>query len=474
MITDFYIISGETVPATYNWDIGIPFTTTPTIKEIKTVTSVISGYAPGLRVAFQPNVQNIPTSTNRTTVISSDFIWNFGDYYNDIGNEISMQCPTSPVEHTYVMPGFYEVSLTTIVARELIPDPIFTPRCYGKHRQGWFWGATTCDVETATTWNDTRCNSDIKPKWWNDESNCFGEYCKYWSWWATDKEDTASLNPVRWFQTRRGEEFTKKWDLGVNAEPCEQELQSTFDVLEQTTIKQIVLVVEKPPVANILPISQLLTGQSPLEITLSPKKTQTGSFPIDKIVWDFGDGTPTVTVTRYNPPQSDKFIYTNTFFDDPSDPRNYDIKHTYTRSKANYSMFYPSLTCYSSNTGTADNCSITVGPILLEVPNTDYELVALNTSERGLLYGIDFNNSINFLTPTIVSKITQKTNLPTSTIRQVKDGIVTYFGNTGEGYSIQYSSRCDAPYAPRPVLDFLILEQNTTPLLLEDETLIYK
>ena len=374
------------------------------------------------------------------------------------------------------MPGVYDISLTTLVARELIPDPIITPRCYGKYRQGWFFNAVTCDSQTATTWFDTECESDTKPKWWDDEDNCFGEYCMYWSWWATDKEGTQSLNPMRWFQTRRAEEFQKKWPTGVNAEPCEKELQSTFDILEQTTIKQIVVVSEIPPIANILPIASKIIGTTPFTIQLSPKKIKTGSFPIDKIVWDLGDGSPLLTITRYNKPTSNDFVFTNTFFDDIDDPRNYDIVHTFHRTKANYALFYPSLTCYSASTNTTDSCSITLGPVLFEQPTVPFNILTVNSTDKGELYGVDYKDSIGFVT-TGKPTINQQISIPSSPVRQVADIKVRFFGNPGNNdYSLQYIPNCGNPFIPRPELDFLIREEAgpETPIMLEDDTLIYK
>lgn len=469
MTTNFNVISGETVPKNYSWDFGTPLTTTPTYEKIETVTGVISGYAPGLRVTFLSDVRNLLQTTSRVNVISSEYIWNFGDYYNDISNEISLQCPNTFVEHVYIMPGIYEVSLTTAVARELIPDPVITPRCYGKYRQGWYWNAVTCDTQTATTWLDTECDSLTKPKYWINEDNCFGEYCLYWSWWTVDKEGTGALNPIRWFQTRRAEEFTKKWSLGLNTESCDIELKSTFDVVEQTTVKQIVVVQEIPPVANIAVTSKNTKGNSPLEIMLSPKHIRCGSFPIDKIVWDFGDETSPITITRNSTPTDPNIIFTNTFFDDPRDPRNYDIRHTFKRTRANYSMFYPSLTCYSANTNTHDSCSITIGPVLLEPSKADYKLITASLNDSGILYSIDSDNSINFLTPSENLTLIETINSPNNILKFITDSQVRYFGYSGEDYINQYISKCNAPFAPRLVLDFLIQEETQSNNILYSE-----
>jgi len=102
----------------------------------------------------------------------------------------------------------------------------------------------------------------------------------------------------------------------------------------------------------------------PLTVTITPKFTQTGSFPIEKIVWDLGDGSPLITRRRWDANAASPFIHTNALSADSKDPRNYDIVHTYTKPSAAVYNFYPSITAYASSTGSKDSCSITIGPII--------------------------------------------------------------------------------------------------------------
>jgi hypothetical protein len=99
---------------------------------------------------------------------------------------------------------------------------------------------------------------------------------------------------------------------------------------------------------------------------LSPKYTKCGSFPIDKIVWDLGDGTPLIEQSRYNPIKGEPFVYSDQFGFDFEDPRNYDIIHTYYRTSTSGSCFYPSITAYASSTGTYDCASVIIGPLNFE------------------------------------------------------------------------------------------------------------
>jgi len=102
----------------------------------------------------------------------------------------------------------------------------------------------------------------------------------------------------------------------------------------------------------------------PLTVTLTPKYTQTGSFPIEKIVWDLGDGSPLLTRTRWDNNISTPFVSSGSFDLDPKDPRNYDIVHTYYKANTQQYSFYPSITAYTSSTNSSNSCAITIGPII--------------------------------------------------------------------------------------------------------------
>ena len=129
-------------------------------------------------------------------------------------------------------------------------------------------------------------------------------------------------------------------------------------------------VIELPPNATFATLSTEY-GFSPLEIEFSPKSTIAGSFPVERIDWNFGDGSPTVTVSRHTTltSQNDPNIVYRPLPGavDVRDPRNFNVKHTYTRTTANEpNIYYPSLTAYSSVTNTANSCSREIGPIALK------------------------------------------------------------------------------------------------------------
>jgi hypothetical protein len=127
---------------------------------------------------------------------------------------------------------------------------------------------------------------------------------------------------------------------------------------------------ETSPNANFATLSTEY-GFSPIEIEFSPKSTVAGSFPIERIDWNFGDGSPTISISRHttltsqnNPDILYKPLPGAVDF---YDPRNYHVKHTYSRTTANEpSVYYPSLTAYSSVTNIKDSCSREIGPIALK------------------------------------------------------------------------------------------------------------
>jgi len=122
-------------------------------------------------------------------------------------------------------------------------------------------------------------------------------------------------------------------------------------------------------VVEIMPTGYLSSSVSfkpeeiifPLTVTITPKYTQTGSFPIERIVWDLGDGSPLLTRTRWDTSITTPFVSSGAFDLDPKDPRNYDIVHTYYKSNTQQYSFYPSITAYTCSTNSSDVCAITIG-----------------------------------------------------------------------------------------------------------------
>ena len=104
------------------------------------------------------------------------------------------------------------------------------------------------------------------------------------------------------------------------------------------------------PKANLYSVTQPTTGYAPFSVRLTARTTIPGSFPVDRILWDFGDGSERLLVSRYYNEPNSNLIFTNILSSDSQDPRNYDVLHTYTRECDTYPVFYPSITAFSSST----------------------------------------------------------------------------------------------------------------------------
>jgi len=436
MQANYYILSAITVPATYSWDQGTPLDSVIARTSAYCTTTYVSGYAPGLKVTFVNN------SVPDTTYDNTTYNWNFGDYYNNTNNIASLSC-NNAVEHTYIMPGTYRVSLTLTQSRKVpTRDTSGDLYCRGKYDIRWFWDDLTQSSLNTIKWEQTQQNS-IYEKQWFDETRCFEKHCKNWSW-----ADLQRVNAVSWQDTETAADFEKKWMFEANDTVCTVNDAPSLDTIqrsEQSIIKAQIVVVETPPTANMYCVTRPLTGYTPFTVQLTPRTTLTGSFPIDRIDWNFGDGSPIKTITRYITPVGDDIINTYTFSDDEKDVRNFDVLHTYTRNKDTYPVFYPSLTCYSASTNTSDSCCITVGPVSLSSTSSNVHLIKARNTLKGNIYALSVNKNIAFTTTTFLS--VQNNNVtPNTPQTKQRDtfGVTPYYtGYTGNDYQLDTTINCD-------------------------------
>jgi hypothetical protein len=318
MNVNFTILSAFTVPQNYTWDLEVPFNSSNSLTSAFVNTNYVSGYCPSLMISLSNISIPDPFYDNQ------QFIWHFGDYYS---KTISISSTVlSSAEHTFIMPGKYNVSLT-LIQNTTIPG--------------------------VKTINET---------------------------------------------------ITK------------------FGLVE---LKEI------PPVARMHSVTQPITGNTPLTLEFTPEFCSVGSFPIDQIDWNFGDGSSIKTITRYFSPTADpEVIFTNRYYNDPKDVRNFNIKHTFIRTSKNLGMFYPSLTCYSASTNTSDACSITIGPVLRPDNPSSINILKVKNTIYGNIYTINPDNQITFLTESSSTPILE--NIPQNPIRS-SFGMPTtmYTGNSG-------------------------------------------
>jgi hypothetical protein len=475
MTTDFFILCAATVPDNYSWDYGNPFESGLTtvsaytynaLAEDKTIVTYSSGYAPGLKVVFY----NESTSDPIYPTVLYD--WDFGDYYNDTTNNVTLSC-TGIIEHTFLMPGKYTVTLNHLQTKQ---DALFdtggnTYLCLSKFGINWYWDNLNSDLENSITWDQAMCNppataTPIRSKWWTDEVGCFQKYCKVWSWAYLD---TLGGNPLNWGQTKTNGPFAKQWLFQANSSVCSVNNAAyldTYDNPQETVIKtHIIEVKEILPEANMYCVTETSIGETPLTVQLTPRLCKTGSFPIDKIVWDFGDGSPLKTITRYTFSSGSDITTNDCFVSDPLDVRNYDVIHTYVRTKNNYPVFYPSLTCYSSCTNTSDSCSVTIGPINLKQSPTNIDIIKVKNTNKGNLYAFDIDNNIAFTTtnPIVLPQVDNNTltiNIPNNPIKNSKT-VTQYYGNPGINYPVFSVPSCLDPVAISPFFSYITTENNS-------------
>lgn len=481
MTTDFFVLSSTTVPVGYSWDFGPPQLFANITQAPESTQTNLTGYAPIVDVIFaNRSVPNLEYNEVELT-------WDFGDYYNNTTNVVSLPC-YSVVRHRYIMPGTYTVTLkhsqtkkqenNQPVVQPIVPINPFS-LCLGKYDTEWYWSRVgSVDPFTggpntfATTWNETGCelSGTSTPKTWANEYNALQKYCKIWTW---EETQTEKRNPVKWTETETNRNFQKKWMSEINDTVCNiqdfdidapSNLNITGIQEQVTTKKAYITVLEIPPVASIFNVYNS-TGTSPHTVRLSPRNCKPGSFPIDRIDWDFGDGSPIKTVSRYSLPTDPESVNTNYFISDDIDVRNIDVLHTYYRDKEAYPVFYPSLTCYSANTNTSDSCCITIGPISFTETNTDVKLLKSRNTNKGNLHIFSKDEKISFITTTslITSFLPTQPTVPPLIIRDGANIPQPSFGhsNNNNVFPGIYIPSCI--YDPSTLTtDYLIVENPTT------------
>ena len=477
MTTDFTILSGRTVPQNYTWDSGAPYLTPTNTAQAQSTTASITGYAPGLTVKFNNNSISDPAPNNAYSLVS--YLWNFGDYYNSIDNRTSSPSANS-FEHTYIMPGKYTVSLThsqAITETQLDPGSNY---CNGKYSINWYWDNLNCNtVEQQTNipdWDATNKGTTYA-KTWDDEIGCFERHCRYWSW-----ENLTSLrsNTATWEQTQTDASLEKRWQVEANDEVCtntDLASDTTIDAITQTTTKSyIVEVIEIPPVAGIYSVTRPPFSSSPAVIRLTSRTTTCGSFPIDRIDWDFADGSPIKSVTRAGANTDNSLIYNNYFSADKADPRNYDVVHTYySNNEVTSFAYYPSLTAYAANTSTTSARSTTIGPFSKSynvVANEDVKLIKVKNTIHGNLYTISHNNACSFQTTSPILSTEEDITEDNITGRRIYTGWPRPVNLLEDNYNSPplYSGNRGADYTFNVgIQEFITTEEDIDNKLLEQE-----
>lgn len=351
MIVTFDSVLPKTVAPTYSWDDGIPSSTNPSLLNMQVDSEgYYIGYAPFALIrlssapVFEPGDESVYTVYRKI---------NFGDYYNCSQNQLtSLGFDEDYYCHVYVMPGTYEVGMTYTK---------YTTAADVGEQQTILYQQESFDIEQAPVLDLITENDRGRIYWrWNKltcDSEESGNICD------TGQGD-LTITPITWKESQCSEYYSKTWK-DVSGGCFEAPPVLTPSDLITNNLGNKIKVVEITPTAYLSAVQPVdpLTRISPLSATLTARFTRCGSFPIEKITWDLGDGSPILTQRRWAIDNSYPFVFTGAISTDPSDPRNYDVKHVYTVTKNSGYTFYPSITCHAYSTGTTDCASTVIGPI---------------------------------------------------------------------------------------------------------------
>lgn len=256
---------------------------------------------------------------------------------------------------------------------------------------------------TATTWASAGFQQPEQLTWYETTGPCafslnYLSENTVWKWdyitsnTAFDPIHTTSLT---WDDAVKTKPTRVTWDF--TSQYCPGDVITTVLSAQTDTItKQAYIRVLEIPIKAYLEVIQPEDRISPLTVILSPRNIISGSFPIEKIVWDLGDGSPLLTQRRWAPTLQKPFVYSGKINNDPQDPRNYDIEYSYIRTLEGPHAFYPSLTAYSSSTGSYDIAAAVVGPLLFSAKSADFEMNLIQselTSQGKVIIG-EINNNL--------------------------------------------------------------------------------
>jgi hypothetical protein len=421
----FENLTVNTVPSDYSWDKQVP-------NERTLVQSVLSGnkytgYAPFVSVLLSSYVDNL-SGAAIAFITTTDY----GDYYNsETNSQTSLLSGNQIFCHNYLMPGTYTLMykrsqyVSTDISRcsegSYNPYDTYIEKEETKTERlpfSWMWyNFLRDDYDPRTefvgsyeprneflTWDDCVFQGS-KQVTWEQASGPAIEIRQgpvSWQWKKIKtKPDPFELytQNTNWVQTKPNSLFPRTWKQ-IKEYKCANDKTECLELvptLSSTTYVHVLTsfleVKEIPPTAflNVVHSKALNERTSPYKVTLTPRYIRCGSFPIEKILWDLGDGTPVIEKTRANPNQTYdtviNFVHQNYFDSDFLDPRNFDLEYTYTRTPETGNCFYPSLTAFASSTGTIDCASAIVGPLTYQShDNSKFRLIQNYLSEKGVAY----------------------------------------------------------------------------------------
>lgn len=369
-------ISAKTVPSDYCWDNGVPVyeqlvdATAVTTNGVTTYT----GYAPYLVASVASDiVPGFITLDN----LSAARIINFGDYYNlssvktELGSDgtLSEDYITDSYErvgfcHTYLMPGKYHISVDSY-------SFISKPRIKIADVNQVHVEANQPSTEfTILEYLPALTSYDVKDSNNNIVNTIYGVPLKRRPTGEIYAALTRDVNPFVYTSEKSNIATVTKTDVFSNI---------VYEVREI------------PPTAAVNLVTFLpSTKMFPVSAEFTAKYTKCGSFPIEKIVWDMGDGSPLLEQSRHaiNTDINSEFKEngdTTSFA--INDPRFFNVHHVFKARPDKKINFTVSLTAYAANTNTFSIASLQFDSLQFPVFNpTNFKILQTEFTDTGKIY----------------------------------------------------------------------------------------
>lgn len=456
-----------TVKPDFSWDIKDNLATTlvlpsPYVSVTPDTNGKYTCYAPFAAVSV---ISTLNGDTFSVSTLSAIRTINFNDYYNpsdsnlvEINSGKQYYYETSAIEvnptelklknlevkestsaldtacffHTYVMPGTYTIDMTTQLFNEVnksvstidenvyvqdsaasstltIPKnvPGFRETVGITHEknlvrvmenttiaEGGNTPVLFLDPLNTTFWSTVALNDTISGTGIAAGSK-ITEINKSLFYIKIDKALTANLLPIYtktvYSNVTEQKEVTKVvTDVSTTSTPSNKTV--TIEVLELPP-KIILNLVANTTVAG----TRTLTGQ------FTVRDSTCGSFPIEKVEWDMGDGSAKLEQIRWKLNTALPFVANNVYTDDTSDPRNYDVKYTYTLKPDEKRSFIVTAKIYAANTGTFVTATYVFPPVegtskftdeALNTSISTVNLIQSHLTDNGKVIVAEINNNI--------------------------------------------------------------------------------
>jgi len=387
MSQELQIESVATVYGDYKWDKGVPISQITDLNYNKKAD--ILNWSEEFFSPFTSVTVLADVSAHSNSVAFKKII-DFGDYYNYHNNIVTSSLTgTEKFCHTYIMPGTYMIKMTVEDYIKLDSDS--TANLYKQPTNilkqqlpiFWQWCNFSCNPtdnlrNQLITWDNTSNAQRLSQqerevcselaeygveqllRWSDVQGPCIKQPYKETSWkWENQTCNVPLLtspevtDAFSWKELQCASCDNRTWSETTSATCYERpaNLSATSVVYSLADSFSLITVQEIMPNAYIEVEQFPNTGQ----VRLSPRFSETGSFPIEQIDWDLGDGSSILKQRRWDVNKSEPFVYNNSFPFDWEDPRNYDILYSYAEKNADQNTFYPSLTVYASSTKSS-NC----------------------------------------------------------------------------------------------------------------------